>query len=275
MKYFIALAAVLGCLTTQISATVIDTSLLAYYIPTHQNSSLKSDTTVIGTYGYFGFGQNSLELEYDNVLDSSLKSSTQTNYIGTYTYYGMPYKRLKAGLHHINSSSAGADILILGAAHDEYNYYGYKLWSVGCDAFASNYTNFNVYQVAPYFITTFQPSYQSGYFELTTKTNLINISGSNHKTMNHMETNLRYIWNAFSLGCHVWTGESQYGVYEGGAVVYNSADTLRDGYAITGTYTLTTKINLTASYLYQRMQESTTGTDTSFNKYTLMLGYHL
>lgn len=271
MPYFLVLFFLL-LFSTFSSASPVSTSILTYYIPIKQQTGSAQNTAIMGGYGYFGYQNHSLELEYDNTKNTDTNLDAKHDCIGIYTYYGIHSRQFKIGYHGIDASGANASIFILGGKHTQYNYYGYKLWELGSDAFASQYPGQSAYQASPYFTTYFTPSYTMGTFEITTKLNLIKMSGDINTFYNQTELNLTYYWTPnFTVTGKLLSGESKAGVFDGGFLSYGTQNLMKDGYGVKATYYFNTTLNLSCGYFYQN-QEDSDGTDTYLQKYTAMLG---
>jgi hypothetical protein len=266
------------CLASFLSLpTMAATSLLGYSIPIDYASESKADTTVIGGYGYFGYNNESVEIEYDRVSRADNGDLYQQDYLGIYTYYGLPYTRLKAGLHYVQSSDLGIDgaVYIAGASFDQVSLYGYKSATVGLDLYSSNYTDdTKVFQVTPYMTSYFQPAWPFGYYDVTTKLNIVSISGTNPETFKGVETALTYQLYPLAFSVKAWFGESKYGVFSGGHVVYNTSDLLKDGYGVSATYSFFPALSMTVGYQLNHLQVAGDSDMTTVSKVTYMLGYN-
>ena len=76
-------------LTKIMIASPIDIYTAGYYIPTSYSDPIKTNTTVIGGYGYFGVDSQTLEVGYDNVLGTESQESVQQNFLLMYGF-GLP-----------------------------------------------------------------------------------------------------------------------------------------------------------------------------------------
>jgi hypothetical protein len=256
----------------------VDVSVATYYVPVEYDSTAKTDTTAIGAYSYWGYKQHSLELEFDQVSSTVGNVSIQQNTIGLYTYYGLPYTRLKAGCQHIetptntgSTKTYGGNVIILGAARDQVNYYGYKIWTSGIDAFVSDYDGFTPIQIAPYFTTYFKAGPQ---MSLTGKLNTQYLSQNSPTVLNTLEASLQCYWSAFTLTAQATAGQSKFGVFNGGFLAYNTADVVQDGLSLSGTYYATSKLSFTASKEMHRLIVSGESDPTLFSKLSVMANYH-
>jgi len=266
------------CLTSFLALpTMAATSLLGYSVPIDYTSTGKTDTTVIGGYGYFGYNAESVEIEYDRVTETNGGALYQQDFVGIYTNYGLPYTRLKAGMHYVQSAGEGVDgsVYIAGAAFDQVTLYGYRSATLGLDLYASTYTDStNVIQVSPYITSYFQPVWPFGYYDLTTKLNIIAISGATPETLKGVETELSYNFYPWKLSAKAWFGESKYGVYSGGNVVYNTADLLREGYGAFATYSFSPALSIKLGYQVQNLQVAGESAISQVSKLQYMLGYN-
>ena len=259
------------------SSAMAATSLLGYSVPIDYTSTGKTDTTVLGGYGYFGYNSESVEIEYDRVTETDGGGLYQQDFVGIYTYYGLPYTRLKAGIHYVQSAGEGVDgsVYIAGAAFDQLNLYGYRSATLGMDLYGSTYTDStNVIQVSPYITSYFQPVWPFGYYDLTTKVNIITISGVTSETLKGVETALSYNFYPWKLTAKAWFGESKYGVYSGGNVVYNTADFLKEGYGVSATYSFSPALSLNLGYQVQYLQVAGESDVSRVSKLQYMLGYN-
>jgi hypothetical protein len=257
--------------------TMAATSLLGYSIPIDYTSDGKTDTNVVGGYGYFGYNSESVEIEYDRVTERSGGALYQQDFLGMYTYYGLPYTRLKAGMHYVQSVGEGVDgiVYIAGAAFDQVGRYGYQSATLGMDLYASTYTNSTrVIQVSPYITSYFQPAWPFGYYDLTTKVNLIAVSGAKPETLKGVETALTCNFYPWKLAAKAWFGESKYGVYSGGNIVYNTADLLLHGYGVSATYSFSPVLSLKLGYQLQYLQVDGETSVSNVSKLSYMLGYN-
>lgn len=269
---------VLGLFLTCVflSAEISAASFLGYSVPINYTSESKADTTVLGGYGYFGYNVQSVEIEYDRVSRADNGDLYQQDYVGIYTYYGVPYTRLKAGFHYVQSADAGVDgtVYIAGAAFDQVSLYGYKSATVGLDLYSSNYTDdTKVLQFSPYMTSYFQPAWPFGYYDFTTKLNFISISGTSSESLNGIETALNYNLYPWKLSAKAWFGHARYGMFSGGNVLYNTADLLRDGYSLSATYSFSPALTLTLGYQFQYLQADGDTSITEVSKVQYMLGY--
>ena len=263
-------------LGTMCYADPLDITVAAYYIPsTYTDTIFKTNTTVEGGYGYFGFGTSAIECGYDQVLSTQTKGSVQQNYLGLYTYF-MPTMQFKGGFVAIrpNGGDGNGDVYVLGGAYDQYNEYGYKAWSAGADAFVSMYTGtskLTVYQASPGAHYYMASPWNVGWFDVSGKVNGIFIS--DNRTLFSEELAIKYNWDAYSVGATYYLGETTYGIYNGGFVVFNTNDKLLTGYALSGKYSVG-PLSFTANYQVQNMIASGATSTTSFTKIGGLMTYH-
>ncbi len=272
-KGFVVLFFMLGVL---IYADPLDVTVATYYIPsTYTDTVFKTNTTVMGGYGYFGLGTSALELGYDQVLGTLSHGSVQQNYLGIYSYY-LPGIQLKAGFVGVrpNGGNGNGDVFLLGGSYDQYNEFGYKAWSAGSELFASMYTGtsaITVYQVSPgghYFMAS---PWTTGWFDFSGK--VTGIFTSDNRSLFSEELGVKYNWDAYSVGATYYLGETTYGIYNGGFVVFNTADKLLSGYALSGKYVLGS-FSFTANYQSQNMLASGATQTTVLSKMGGLVTYH-
>lgn len=259
----------------QLVANPIDTTIATYYIPSTYTDASKTNTTVEGAYGYFGLGTSSLECGYDQILSTQSKGSVQQNYLGIYTYY-LPTMKFRLGYVGIrpNGGDGNGDVAILGAGYDQYNEYGYKSWTAGSDAFVSVYSGsskLTVAQLSPFATYYMASGWGVGWFELTGKVNGVFIS--DNRNMYSEEAVLKYNFDPFMLSATYYLGESTYGAFNGGFVVFNTNDKLQTGYALSGSYALG-PMSLILNYQFQNMIASGETRVSSLTKVGGLLTYH-
>lgn len=249
----------------------------AYYIPSTYTNSAKANTNVGGFYGFFGQAQHALEIEFDQITLASTGAAVQHNYLGIYTYY-MPTSAYKIGYLRINTPTDFANIVLVGGKWDTYNSYGYKDWSAGLDVYTSFYNLPTgqplLIQGVPSYTKYFQAFGLPGSFEFNPKLN-IEYNLGQRRFYNNAELAMKYYMNpAWTFGVRYWTGESVYGVSNGGFVVNNSDDVVKQGYAINATYAITPQLSMVLSYQSNTMSNSAILGDFSQNKIAYMLMYN-
>jgi hypothetical protein len=253
-----------------------------YSLSVENTGTSMTDTTIKGAYGYIGYGSHSLSLEYDMISDTD-DVSLQNNALGIYTYYGQPGYRYKVGYQNITTEETdnNGNVIILGLEHDSYDYYlTTRLWTAGVSIFGSSYNltagDQNVIQFSPHFTSYFYPILVPGYADITTRYNSIFLSDSTDfekSSFHNIEIAVNYYLNSFVLTSRVWTGESVYGVFDGGHVIYNSTDILKTGIASSLTYYFSKQLSSTIGYQYQIVRGADESSDTNFGKLMIMAGY--
>jgi len=270
-RFFIGALAVLAVQNLALASYPVNVNLIEYYVPTDYQSTSKTDTTVIGTYGYIGYHNHSLELEYDQVSAAQTNTSVQNNSIGIYTYYGIPYNRLKLGVQHMDGVSNPGDMYMIGAANDCVSYYGYKLWTTALDAYVTKYDTVTPIQLSPSLTMYLN---RGALISVTTKLNAQYIEESSPKTYATIQTSILCAWKSLTLSTEFTAGESKYGVFNGGFVVFNTADVLKNSVALSATYYATKSLSFTVSREYHELVVSGEDETTDFSKQSFMIGYH-
>jgi hypothetical protein len=257
----------------------ITTRLSGYYIPVSYSGNSSNDISIQGIYSYLGFGQNSLELEYDRYLDNS-NTEFQKGLIGIYTYYAIPKVRLKAGLHNISGGTNKLTTAILGCSYDNIDSNYYRHWTGGLDMFISSNTysgtDLNVTQVSPYFTSYFYPVLVPGFADLTTKVHYIALSkdiGQNNTSFSSIEINVNYHINSFIFTAKTWTGASAFAMHNGGFVANPTSDKLTDGLGVYATYYFTPQFSLKAGTLRQYYVQANQSNTSVYTKSVIMGRY--
>ena len=139
-----------------------------------KNYSVDDDAQVDvkGIYSYLGYGQHSLELEYDTLSLKDNAEIWQDDWVAVYSNYQLANWQLTFGVHHSQFSNQEEssdpeteeqliDVVeetvitpMLGAHYTRYNYYGYKVWTAGVDLLKTHYENngnANFVQISPYY----------------------------------------------------------------------------------------------------------------------------
>jgi hypothetical protein len=250
-----------------------DAATAVYYIPTTYDTSAKVGTLVKGAYAYLGTGAHSLELGHDQIALTSSGENIQWNYLGIYTYR-LPTSQWKAGYSRINGGTLIGNIGILGGASDIYNQWGYKSWSYGLDVYGGFYDNggtpFTVMQYMPYGTYHFVPPYLPGYANITGKVSYV--SDSQTSTYLAYEAELKYYVGLWTIESQYWLGETTWGVTNGGFVINNTSDVLKDGYNIAASYQLLPKLSGKLEY-QSRRGDTTDGVRFQQTKVSYMLTY--
>ncbi|MBT6119915.1 hypothetical protein HOH45_00440 [bacterium] len=260
----------------------ISVAAKAYTLTVENSGATLTDTKIKGAYGYIGYGQHSLSLEYDMITDSD-DTALQNNSLGIYTYYGHPGNRYKIGYQNISTEATNNDgnIIIVGLEHDSYDYYlTTRLWTAGLSMYGSSYNltegDITVLQFSPHFTTYFYPILVPGYADFTTRYNSIFLSdstGFDKSSFHNIEATINYYFGSFVFNSRIWTGESVLGVFDSGHVIYNSKDILKTGIASSLTYYFTKQLSSTVGYQYQILRGESETADTNFGKLTIMAGY--
>jgi hypothetical protein len=252
-------------------------TFLGYYVPINYSSNSKTDTTVLGGYAYFGDQSHGLELEFDSVSGMLTQQLTQQDVIGIYTYKGLPYSQLRIGFHHINGVEAQTqgNTYIFGGKFDQVDYYGRMYCTLGTDIYTSFYSDHRtVVQLSPYITAYFQPVWPYGYYDVTTRLNIIANSNGTTEYLKGIETVANYNLYPWSLGVQVWVGESKFGAFSGGNIVYNTADTLKEGVAISAAYSFSPALSVRLAYQLQSLQAVGDTTASDVSKIQYMVGYN-
>jgi hypothetical protein len=146
---------------------------------------------------------------------------------------------------------------------------------LGMDLYASTYTSdTRVLQISPYITSYFEPAWPFGYYDLTTKVNVISITGATSETLKSVETALTYNLYPWRLTATAWLGDAKYGVYSGGHAVYNTADLFGDGYGVSVTYSFSPALSMKIGYQLQDVQVAGESTVSQVSKLQYMLGYN-
>ncbi len=280
---FLGVAFTLLMMST-VQANDLSLSAFLYMIPTtFTHTAIKTNTTVFGGYGCFGFGTSTFEASYDHIIGTQSQSLVQENYLGIYTLY-TPSTHYKIGVASIHPQSQGESgtVGILGIGYDNYTDTGYKAWSAGTDIFGSQYTlstgSLSVLQASPFTTLYLASPWNVGWFELTGKVNLEGLSDG--RSCNNEEIDLKYNWDAFSVGAHYYLGQSIYGTYNGGFVVNNTNDSVTDGFGLSGTYNTPWGVTLQVTYQMQNLQPYDTFSKayipetSSFSKMGILVSAH-
>lgn len=248
-----------------------NTSLVGYYIPSDFSLDTKTDTAVTGVYGYFGYKRHALELEYDSVKSLEDSVDVQQHSLAIYSYLLPSSAKVRVGYQNISAETGGKSVglVIAGISRNSYSYYGYPVWGVGLDGYMSTYDDFDtpVYQLSP-FITAYMGMYSQA--SLTAKIHTQQLPDDDATIFNTMELNYKYAWKSFSVTTKMLVGDSKYGVFNDGFVVYNTDDTMRDGYQIGLTYYASNRLSFTIGQEYRRLIASGETDVSSVSKSTVM-----
>ncbi|MFT5171808.1 MAG: hypothetical protein ACI9BD_001586, partial [Candidatus Marinamargulisbacteria bacterium] len=204
-------------------------SVSGYMVPSTFSAN-NANYTIMGAYSYLGIDQHALDLEYDRIANTESGDDIQSSMIAIYTYYDASRFRPRIGVHRINTAGPNNNgiIGILGASYDYLDKNYYKKWTAGTDVYYSSYdftaSTFSALQLSPHFTTYFYPKIFPGYMAVSAKYHAIFPSDSRGYSQDYFtsfQLGVSYSYYPVTVTLKGWEGESIYGVYKGGILVYN------------------------------------------------------
>jgi|GEM_PF-2697256 len=255
-------------------------SLIGYAIPV--SSPVKPASTITGIYSYIGFSPYSIELELDNTA-SSAAGKNQQNTLLIFTDNRSPYTHWRIGTNQVqpeNGSKGGT--YFLGVKFDQRDYYYTLNAEISSNFYVGLYTlasgeKLTVYQVSPEITNYFYSAFLPGQIAVTTKGSFQSLSQNlgNGTVQAFGEFSVSNGFGPLYLTAKSFFGSSQYGVYENGYVVYNSADKFQDGYSLAVRYALTPASSITAGYQVFNFTPDGSTSKSTISRLSIMVGINI
>jgi len=264
-------------LSVPLCATPIRASISGYTVPISYNKVVnKLDQTVVGGYGYLGWGVHSLEGEYDALMSGS--SVSQHDVTAIYTYYGLPATRLRFGTHIVDSTStSGKGVsLILGFDYD-YIVSKYRHWTVGGDVFLTlhqtNSGDLFVGQISPYVSVPLPIWPVPGLITTVAKVNMSMLSrdvGFGTNPGYSIENMITYDLYPFRMSLYGWVGKTVYGFWSRGFILHNLVEQHLRGAGVDASLALTPQVGISVGYAYQEFLQGGQSVESSLSKWKAM-----
>ena len=144
----------------------------------------------------------------------------------------------------------------MGASFDQYSYYGALDATVGGDIYAGFHTYgddyITAFQFNPWIRHSFKSAIIPGTFTVSSKGRIQHLSEDlGHGTiLSGAEIGISDYFYPYTISAKLWTGSSQFGVYEDGFAVYNNTDLMTTGFASSFKYHFTHNLSFLLSYQY-------------------------
>ncbi|MBF0196227.1 MAG: hypothetical protein HQL32_00885 [Planctomycetes bacterium] len=229
MKTILSTALISLSLTGSSIATSTKAKLFSstkvYYAQKNFSSEDKSDLDIYGIYAFLGYGNHSIECEYDKVDRLDDYDQDDTSFI--YNNYSLSNWKFKGGIHLSNENDADTSIYIAGLNYTRTTTHGYALWHAGTDIYlaegSENSFQEDFMQISPsigkYFGMTTSPNYL--HTGLTLNWQKYNEAMGGEDQYMWANVNLTLIAPRWSLGVEGSLGES-YNSLSGGGLIFSN-----------------------------------------------------
>lgn len=248
----------------------------------NNNKSVKDKANLYGFHYSIGNLSYLLDFDYSHIKTKYKNSATpdlkQDDVVLTYSKF-YPTFMYKLGLHTINTTDKQLDngwTIITGIGG--YKFYGYNKLTYGIDGYYSSYKDghdenyvakkVKISQVTPYISYYKALSLNLGN-TVTAKLNYQHSSNFVKKSYTSYEFSDTIFYKKTFTTFKFYGGKMRTGIKDGGFVVYNTLDLMKNGYGVKFGYHLSKKTTLSISYdsnTYREFDQSgTTITDDNTN----------
>lgn len=234
----------------------------------NEDKSLKEQTYLTGLYasvGNLGYllevGYNYLQTKYKDTAADDLK---QHDFIFAYSKYGInSFYRL--GVHYIDTTDAelGNGIVAI-ATLGKYSFINYDKFSYGMEGYLSYYKDGHtqndeyidviVGQLTPYigYFKSLSVNWQND-FDL--RANAVALRQTGVRSFYSFEISDTLYYKSFYTSIKAYYGKMQVGVKDSGFTVYNTFDTLKEGYGVKFGYYFKKSLSISLSLNVDRCLE--------------------
>jgi len=248
----------------------------------YDDTSVKDNGHLAGTYLYMGYGLNHLlEAEYDyTYLDFDGSASlTQHDLSATYNNFSKKNWKFRFGGHYMTGDDAPTDgaWLAWAGAH----YFVPSNWDLGIDFYYSDYSDFtpsmNVFQVTPHYGFNFLKSLKTMFRSDTTYYHIqlsdeVGLGRKSFHSLDERITLYAYPWT-FSIGG--WIGKQTFAARNGGFTVYNLSEEHTGGVSgdIRFVFNETTKSAITFRVTKEEFNDFGSGSEAGSTMFQVLYGF--